>query len=266
MCLFSVRHGGISDCFDYWYFSMKNNTLFATATALLMTVGASSLANAQEARGINPADIDSRVDLIYKRINLHPSGSTDIWTAKYDYKLNNQWGLNFELPFASKLSVPGFSVSGNGDLFARARWIVPDGAMTYGLSFETVLPIASDDALGTGRYQLNVGALAVKAWSRSFLTAAVIKQTTSLGGDSHRDDFSNTEIRLVPVVILSGGWAITGDIRQTWEHRSNLSWQRVEATLNKQITAQWAGSVSYSRDFGDKKDDGTFSAAVKYFF
>ncbi len=241
---------------------MKPAHLLFSLSAACISLGAI----AQEARGVNPAEIDSRADLIYKRINLHPSGSTEVWTAKYDYKLNNQWGLNFELPVASKLSVPGVSVSGNGDLFARARWIVPVGSMTYGLSFETVLPIASDDALGTGRYQLNFAALAVKPWSHSFLTAVAIKQTTSLGGDGDRDGFSNSEIRLVPVVILSNGWAITGEIRQTWEHRSDLSWQRVEATLNKQFTAQWAGSVSYGRDFGDKEDEGALSLAVKYFF
>ena len=224
-------------------------------------------AQAQEARGVNPADIDSRIDLIYKRVNLHPEGKTDIWTIKYDYKLNNQWGLNFELPVAAKLSVPGFSASGLGDLYARARWIVPgaDG-WTYGLAFETVLPTASKDPLGTGRYQMNVGGLAVKAWSRSFLTAFTMKQITSVGGDDHRDKFSNTEMRLVPVFILSDGWAITGDVRQTWEHRSSKSWQRLELTVNKQFTTQWAASLGYTRDFGDKKDDGAIGATVKYFF
>lgn len=245
---------------------MTVKSLGPKALVACLSLAAMAGVSAQEIRGVNPADIDSRVDLIYKRINLHPSGATDVWTAKYDQKLNNQWGLNFEFPFSSQLSVPGASASGNGDLFARARWIVPVGAMTYGLSFETVLPVASDDVLGTGRYQLNFAALAVKPWSRSFLTAVAIKQTTSLGGDGHRDEFSNTDIRFVPVVILSDGWAVTGEIRQTWEHRSNLSWQRAEATLNKQITAQWAGSVSYGRDFGDKKDDGAISVAVKYFF
>lgn len=245
---------------------MKVTAFHAPALAACLSLSAMASAHAQEVRGVNPAEIDSRADLIYKRINLHPSGVTEIWTAKYDYKLNTQWGLNFELPVASKLSVLGVSVSGGGDLFARARWIVPVGSMTYGLSFETVLPIASDDALGTGRYQLNFAALAVKPWSSSFLTAVALKQTTSLGGDGHRDEFSNTDIRLVPVVILSNGWAITGEIRQTWEHRSNLSWQRAEATLNKQFSAQWAGSVSYGRDFGDKKDEGAISLAVKYFF
>lgn len=138
--------------------------------------------------------------------------------------------------------------------------------MTYGLAFETVLNTASKDQLGTGKNQINVGALAVKPWSRSFLTAFTLKQITSVGGDSQRASFSNTELRVVPVWILQDGWAVTGDLRQTWEHRSHLNWQRVELSLNKQFDPQWAGSIGYTRDIGDKKDRGAIGITAKYFF
>lgn len=223
-------------------------------------------AQAQQARGVNPADIDSRIDLIAKRIRLDPIGNTDSLTLKYDYRLSAQWGLNFELPAYARLSVAGQAFSGNGDLFARARWIVPAGAWTYGASVETVLPVASEDLLGTGRYQLNAAVLAVRAVSASFLAAFAVKQVTSVGGDTSRTSFSNTELRFVPVLILPEGWAVTGEARQTWEHRSNLNWQRLEGTLSKQFSPQWAGSLGYSRDFGERVDRGTLSGAVKYFF
>lgn len=233
------------------------------AAAALLTWGSS---NAQQARGVNPADIDSRFDVIVKRVNLDPDGSVDSLTFKYDYKLNANWGLNLELPAYTRLSTAGLTATGSGDLFARARWIVPSGAWTYGASFETVLPVASKDALGTGRYQLNAAVLAVRAFSPQFIAALALKQTTSVGGDTDRAKFSNTEIRFVPVLILAGGWAVTGELRQTREHRQELSWQRVEAVLNKQFTRDWAGSVGVSHDFGDRKDRGAVSAAVKYFF
>ena len=223
-------------------------------------------AYAQQARGVNPADIDSRFDIIFKRVNLDPDGTADSLTLKYDYKLSSEWGLNFELPVYSRLSAPGLKATGNGDLFARARWIVPAGVWTYGASVETVLPVASKDALGTGRYQLNAAALLVRAFSPRFLTAVAAKQVTSIGGDSDRDKFSNTELRVVPVFILDQGWAVTGELRQTWEHRSNRDWQRAEVVLNKQFTQHWAGSLGAGRDFGDREDRGAVSVAVKYFF
>jgi hypothetical protein len=241
------------------------HTASRTALAVVL-LAAGAGAAAQQARGVNPAEIDSRFDVIVKSVELEPSGRTQSLTLKYDYKLNQTWGLNFELPVYTKLQQPGFERRGNGDLFARARWIVPAGAWTYGASFETVLPVASKDELGTGRYQLNVGALAVRAFSPSFILAGVVKQTTSVGGDSARASFSNTDVRLVPVFVLPNGWALTGELRQTWEHKTDQSWQRAEVTLNKQIDAHWAGSLSVGRDTGDRKDGGAVSLAVKYFF
>lgn len=232
--------------------------------ACLSVAGAG--AHAQQARGVNPAEIDSRFDVIVKHVKLDPEGQVDSLTLKYDHKLSANWGLNFELPVYSRLSAPGLRSSGNGDLFARARWIVPAGAWTYGASVETVLPAASRDALGTGKVQLNVAALAVRAFSPQFLAAVALKRSTSVGGDGDREGFGNTDLRLVPVFILADGWAVTGEFRQTWEHRQDLSWRRAELVLNKQFTAQWAGSAGYGRDFGDRPDRGAFSLAVKYFF
>lgn len=232
--------------------------------ALAMMGGAG--VHAQQVRGVNPADIDSRFDVIVKHVELDPTGGADSITFKYDHKLNQNWGLNFELPVYTKIAVPGMPASGNGDLFTRARWIVPAGKWTYGASVEGVFPGASEDALGTGKYQLNVAGLLVRSVSQSFIVAAAVKRVTSFGGDNDRADFSNSEIRLVPVLILQDGWAITGEMRQTWEHRSDLSWQRIEVVLNKQFSARWAGSVGLGRDLGDRKDAGAVSIAAKYFF
>jgi hypothetical protein len=244
-------------------FSHSLPTRIAASSLISLACG---MVQAEQVRGVNPADIDSRVDVIFKRVALDPSGSAQSLTFKYDYKLAPEWGLNFELPVVSRLSLPGRQWTGNGDLFARARWIVTAGTWSYGASLETVLPLASKDELGTGRYQLNVAGLLVKVFSPSFIAAGALKQTTGVGGDSARASFSNTEVRLVPVFILPGGWAITGELRQTWEHRTDFSWQRVELTLNKQFDANWAGSMSASRDFSDRRDGGGASVALKYFF
>ncbi len=225
------------------------------------------ISHAQQVRGVNPADIDSRFDVIAKSIKLDGGGTSNSLTLKYDYKLNNYWGLNFEFPTYTRLSSPRLSASGNGDLFARARWITPGAAgWTYGASAEVVLPTASKDPLGTGRYQLNVAGLVVRAVSSRFILAGAVKQTTSVGGDDKRPSFSNTDIRIVPVFILDDGWAINGELRQTWEHKTHTTWQKAEVVLSKQLSTQWGSSLSYSRDFGDRKDRGAFSLALKYFF
>jgi hypothetical protein len=191
---------------------MKLRTLLLLLSGLCLF----SLSHAQQVRGVNPADIDSRFDVIAKSIQLDGGGTSHSLTFKYDYKLNNYWGLNFELPTYTRLSSPGWSASGNGDLFARARWITPGApGWTYGASAEMVLPTAREDPLGTGRYQLNVAALLVRAVSPRFILAGAVKQTTSVGGDDKRPSFSNTDIRVVPVFILDDGLAVNGELRQT---------------------------------------------------
>ena len=51
------------------------STLRRALIATILTTGA--YAYAQQARGVNPADIDSRFDAIVKRIRLDPIGTTD---------------------------------------------------------------------------------------------------------------------------------------------------------------------------------------------
>ncbi|MEG2884857.1 MAG: hypothetical protein RR884_09785 [Acinetobacter sp.] len=240
----------------------------STIASVSILIGCSvySLAHAEPVRGVNPADIDNRFDVIVKHIKLATTGHTDSVTLKYDYKLNNNWGLNFELPVYTKISASNFERTGNGDLFMRTRWIMPIDIGSYGVSAEIVLPTAGKDELGTGRYQFNVGGLIVYPVSPHLLTAGVIKQSTSVAGDHDRDKISNTEIRFIPVFILSDGWAISGELRQTWEHKSDQDWQRIEVSLNKQFDIHWAGVLSTSRDFGDRKDHGAALIAMKYFF
>lgn len=49
------------------------STLRRALIATILTTGA----HTQQARGVNPADIDSRFDAIVKRIRLDPIGATD---------------------------------------------------------------------------------------------------------------------------------------------------------------------------------------------
>jgi hypothetical protein len=69
----------------------------STAVAGLIALGLGA-AQAQQARGVKPAEIDSRFDVIAKRIGMEPDGDSTSLTLKYDYRLNQNLGLNFELP------------------------------------------------------------------------------------------------------------------------------------------------------------------------
>lgn len=222
-----------------------------------------------QSRGVNPADIDNRIDLIIKNVMLDGEGDVLSITGKFDRKLSQKVGLNFELPMYTKLDTPLFSASGNGDFYARARYITQKGKWSVGGSAEIVLPIASNDALGTGKYQLNFGALAVRPVNARFMVAFVAKQVTSVGGDGNRNDLSTTELRVLPIFPLDNGWAVVGEYRRIFSHEdANPTYSYGEVSLNKQLDTHWALSGSYSRTICDcsARDDGGISASVKYFF
>ena len=222
-----------------------------------------------QARGVNPADIDNRVDLIAKLVMLDGEGDVFSLTGKFDKKVNSKVGLNFELPVYTRLDTPGFGASGNGDLFARVRYITQKGRWSVGGSAEVVLPVASSDALGSGKYQLNVALLAVRPVNRRFMAAFALKQVTSVAGDSDRNDIRTTEVRVLPIFPLDNGWALVTEYRRVFSHESaNPTYSYAEGSLSKQLNANWNMSGSYSRTLCQcsARDDGAVGLAIKYFF
>ncbi len=241
-------------------------TLFEGVVVVMVMGLLCQEAQAQAVRSTSFTGMDSRADLIVKRIRLSPAGHADNLILKYDQKLTPSFAINLELPAHIHLVTPWFSASGHGDFFARVRWIVSQGAWMHGAAVEVVLPVASEDALGTGRGQLNASGIVIRVFSPSFLTAVVLKQVTSVGGDADREAFSNTEVRLIPEWLMADGYAMMGEWRHTMEHRSDKHWQRAEASLIKRFDRNWAVQIGYSRDFGARPDRGSLFVSTRYLF
>jgi hypothetical protein len=238
--------------------------------------GAESAAQASPApRGVNPSDIDTRIDLIFKYVDLGDvdlgNGTSErsdmsVTTLKYDYKLGGAWGLNFEFPAYSALN-GSVKAEGVGDLFSRVRYITQAGRWSVGGSAEMVFPTAAADALGTGKYQANIAALAVRPVSASYISAFVIKENSSVWGDGDRDDIRTTELRTLAIFILPKAFSLIGDYKFNLSHVGrNDRWHTGEVSLGKQFTLNWAGGVAVQKNWGDRPDDGSISASVKYFF
>lgn len=258
--------------------AMQRKILATLFIALLLP---NSQAEEIQSKGVNPADIDTRIDIINDNVRLKGGGQTNTTTFKFDKKLSDQSGFNIEIPFLININSPNYSTQGNGDLFARYRYMVPVNGWTIGGSGELVLPIATEPALGKNKYLVGIGALAVKPWSREFITAFVAKQTQSLGGYnnslnpsanvssviSDQTTYTSTEIRFMPIFVLKDGWAVVVDGRQYWgQIPRSAQWTFVKVDVNKQFTQHWAGTIGLSKTFDALADRGALSASVKYFF
>jgi len=128
--------------------------------------------------------------------NYHVSELTDIpnqtantlW-ARYVVPID-KWLIRASLPINSVPTSPTTSESGFGDLNAFAAYIMSDdGApQTYGVGPLLAIPTASDDALGTGKWQAGAAAVYFDMSSPEFQYGALATWQTDFAGDSSRDD------------------------------------------------------------------------------
>jgi hypothetical protein len=249
--------------------ALQVNPAFAqdTENGSELTEEASSSAGENEVKGVNPADILSRADLIVKVVNL-PQGESITSVAKFDQKLGGGFGANVEFPFLSHVDVGAAKATGVGDLFARVRYVKPLSQKVIGLlSVEAVAPTASNDLLGTGKWQVNPGAGAVYMWSQRSFTAVVYKHSFSVAGDDARADIDTNQVRALHSFVLNKGWYITFDAKHEWQTKGvNQDWTTTEFEVGKQINAKWASSLRIGKAHGDRKNDGTLEFNIRTFF
>jgi hypothetical protein len=228
---------------------------------------APAAADESEVKGVNPADILSRADIIVKVVNLE-QGESITAVAKYDQKLGDGFGANIELPFLSYVNVGVADSTGIGDTFGRIRYVTPLSAKVIGLlSVEAVAPTASSDLLGTGKWQLNPGAGAVYLWSQRSFTAVIYKHSFSVAGEDNRADISINQVRALHSFVLDKGWYITFDGKHEWQSLGfNQSWTTTEFEVGRQFNGKLAASMRIGKAYGDRSNDGTLELNVRTFF
>ncbi|MDP2357310.1 MAG: hypothetical protein Q8M31_14775 [Beijerinckiaceae bacterium] len=243
-------------------------------TLLLVVIGLSIVTPAvgreeTQAKGVNPAEIDTRIDLIPKYIWLKGGGGIFTTTLKLDYKISDEFGFNIEAPVIGHARIPaaGLTDTGVGDVFARLRYVHSMGRLSIGGAIETVLPTASHRTLGSGAFQLNLAGLVVYAWSPTVITAFVGKAVQSVHEQSGRTQVQENTARAIQAFILPHGRFLTFDVRYNWETVNRQDrWWEAQVEAGAMLNAQTALSVSFSRKFGDREDRGAISTTLKRFF
>lgn len=238
-----------------------------------------SAEEAVKARGVNPAENDTRADVIFKYNRL--TNNVDIFTTtlKFDYRITKEFGFNFEMPILGHFRSPspgagirGLNDTGVGDVFVRFRYIMDLGVgqlgnTSIGGGVEAVLPTASEHTIGAGTYQLNVSALAVQAWSPTLITAFIGKSVQSVHELHGRRAVQENTARIVQAFILPRGMFVTLDAKYNWEtiNRRDVWWEG-QVEFGMMLDVRTAASVAVSRKWGDREDRGAVAATIKRFF
>ncbi len=242
--------------------------ILAALIAVPLCLQAETPADDPAVRGVNPADNLTKFEILPKFTMLDAGNdiSVSTMTFKYDRAFQGIYGLNFELP-TSYFDSPFAEELGIGDLNVRARYQHQAGRWTFIAGAEAVFPIASDDTLGTGKYQLNPTVVAVYAFSAQTFAALAAKHLFSIAGDSERTDIVQGQYRLILAHTTPGGWWFLAD-PQLWVDYDNGS--RIhfapEVEMGKMInktTGVWLRAGSHLA--GEwKRDDWNISAGIRF--
>jgi hypothetical protein len=243
-------------------------TACLASTLVVPFIHAQDNGDAQAVRGINPADNLTKFELLPKFTMLDADSDTSIstLTLKYDRAFQAVYGVNIELPLAY-FHTAGSDELGIGDVNVRGRYQHRAGRWTIITGAETVLPVASDDTLGSGKYQLNPTVAVVHAFSAQTFAALAVKHLFSVAGDRDRADIVQGHYRLLGAHATATGWWFLLD-PQLWvdyEQNSRLhivTEGEIGHMINKTTGVWLRGGGHVAGNW--QKDDWTISAGIRF--
>lgn len=95
--------------------------------------------------------------------------------------------LRFTLPVATAPEFPAGYSTGLGDLTLMDLFLVPGKKVSFGLGPLIVLPTATDDVLGSGKWQIGAAGVVVAPQTWGLLAGLATYQTSFAGPDSRED-------------------------------------------------------------------------------
>ncbi|NKL45592.1 hypothetical protein GFL57_32335 [Rhizobium leguminosarum bv. viciae] len=129
--------------------------------------------------------------------------------------------LRFTLPVATSPDVPSGYVPGLGDLTLMDLFILPKhGDVTLGVGPLLVVPTATDESLGSGRWQIGAAGVVVAPQSWGLLGALATYQT-SFAGVNDREYVSLLTFQPILNINLSDGWYLRSS--STWNFISRAA-------------------------------------------
>ena len=122
------------------------------------------------------------------------------------------WLMRASLPFNRTPTGINTTQSGLGDLDVFFAYLFDTGnpARSFGIGPQIVLPTATEDATGTGKYQAGLAAVYFDASSALFQWGGLLTYRTDIGGDSDRADTSLLAAQPFYFVQMGGGYYLRG--------------------------------------------------------
>jgi len=170
------------------------------------------------APGVNPKDNITKMEVLFRYESYDDGAFMYVLPLKFDFAFNKNWGGNLELPYLS-YNGRDLDENGIGDLAVRGRYLHPWGQMTLIAGGELIAPTASNDASGSGQWQVNPSGGLVYQFTETFFMYAGYKHIFSVLGDDDRADLNQSQPRFLMAKLTPKGQWFLADAKYTksWE-------------------------------------------------
>ena len=208
---------------------------------------------ADDKTGTDPSNFKRTASVANEYIEL-PHGGVYLNTTTLTYiepMYHGRAKLSLELPVATT-DAASHTDTGLADVTVRyAQLLHLDRRKAFAASLGLILPTATADALGTGKWMLEPGASVILFLSRQLIVAPALKQTVSFSGASSRANVNSTAM----------------DLYVVWRNRSLKQWVIVDPGVawNWEKEDQQLGGatmLTYGRLLG-RTGSGVWSGYVK---
>lgn len=193
-------------------------------------------------RGVNPRDLVSKLDLIFKRDVFEGGVAVNSWTLKYDRALGTRWGMAVELPFAQSRTPWGIT-SGLSESKLKFRHVTTRGKLSWVVGGEFVIPTAEHASLGSGTWQANPSAGVVYAVSPQVFAFGGVQRFQSLSEESGRLPVRQNQARVLLARVSPRGWWVMGDLKATRDLVTDADLLDIEVEAGRMLNASTALSV-----------------------
>lgn len=197
--------------------SLLRNALIASTLLLAYLLPPHAMADGTQgggAPGVNPKDLVTKVDLIFKRDVFDGGVGINSWTLKYDRPLTANLGIAVELPYA-EFRRAGDVVGGMAESKLKLRYVNTQGRVSWVAGGEVVIPTESDPLLGSGTWQANPSVGLVYAMSPTVFTFAGVQRFQSVDRDAGRAPVRQNQARFLAARVSPAGWWVLGDAKFT---------------------------------------------------
>lgn len=228
-------------------------TAAACGTLALLVVGGAQARSAAP-RGVDPSDIVTKVDLLFKRDDLSGDVSITSWTLKYDLSLDSRWGVSAEIPYA-EFRDGRRAVRGMSESKFKVRYVANQGRLSWVAGGEAVAPTARDPRLGSGTWQLNPSFGAVWSVSPTVFLFGGLQHLKSLHEDHGRDAVRQNQVRGLVARVSPAGWWLLGDAKYTRDLVARTDGLDLEVEYGRMFGASQAFSLRLGTSALDSQRD-----------